>query len=258
MLGRKLWILGVVGFILSTSLHADERRFTYSYEADSVLPKNHWEFEQWVTLRSGHDEGEFTRWDFREEIEYGLTDRLTAALYLNFKDLYVDLPGTENDKDKMEFTGVSNEWKYMLLSPHLNPIGVLLYFEWKYDGDEFELEEKLVLEHIFAEHWILVTNIIGEEVWEFKDDETETKGELEFTFGLSYILNQNWSVGVEAKNHREFPEYEEQEFSAWFVGPNIHYGTDKWWATLTVLPQVTDVLDEQERVEVRLIAGVFF
>lgn len=257
MLFRK-FLIGVALLSAVVVANADERHFTYSYEADSVLPKGRWEFEQWVTLRSGHEEGEFSRWDFREEIEYGLTERLTTALYLNFKDLYVDLPGKEKDKDGMEFRGVSSEWKYMLLSPHLNPIGVLLYGEARYDGDEFELEEKLILEHIFAERWILAVNIIGEEEWKFKDEETEKEAALEFTGGLSYLINENWSVGVEARNHREFPEYEEQEHSAWFVGPNIHYGTEKWWATLTVLPQVTDVLDEHEEVEVRFIAGVLF
>ena len=146
----------------------------------------------------------------------------------------------------------------MLLSPHLNPVGVLLYFETRYDGGELELEEKLVLEHIFAEKWILAANIVGEEEWEFEDEGTKTEGTLELDWGLSYLVNERWSVGVEARNHREYPEYDEEEHSAWFVGPNIHYGTGKWWATLTVLPQVTDVLDEHEEVEVRLIAGVFF
>jgi len=46
----------------------------------------------------------------------------------------------------------------------------------------------------------------------------------------------------------------------------VHYGTSKWWATLTVLPQVSGRPDEEdglnfsehERIEVRLIAGINF
>lgn len=258
MFWRKFFLGSLFTAILATAGFADERHFTYSYEADSILPKGHWEFEQWVTLKEGKDEGKFHRWDFREEIEYGLTDRLTTALYLNFRDTARDLEGDENDSESFEFKGVSSEWKYMLFSPHLYPIGVLLYFEPTYDGEELELEEKLILEHIFAERWILVANIVGEEEWEFEEEETKAEGVLEFDFGVSYLLNEHWSIGVEARNHREYPEFEEEEHSAWFVGPNIHYGTEKWWATLTVLPQVTDVLDEHEEVEVRFIGGIFF
>src|SRR5438477_13207286 len=53
---------------------------------------------------------------------------------------------------------------------------------------------------------------------------------------------------------------------AWFVGPNVHYARGKWWATLTVLPQVHGSpdtrdgleLEEHEKIEVRLIAGINF
>jgi hypothetical protein len=46
----------------------------------------------------------------------------------------------------------------------------------------------------------------------------------------------------------------------------VHYGSAKWWATLTVLPQVAGdpdtrwglELDEHTRIEVRLIAGYNF
>lgn len=253
-------------FAISAAAVADERLFTYSYQADSVMPKGHWEFEQWLTLLAGKEDGEFYRWDFREEIEYGLTDRLTTALYLNFRDIHSDgVPGRD-DEEAFEFKGVSSEWKYMLLSPHLHPVGVLLYFETTYEGEELELEEKLVLQHNFGDRWVLVANIILEEEWEFESDQTEEEFALELTAGLSYRLNDRWAVGLEARNHREYPDYDEEEHSAWFLGPNLHYGSSRWWATLTVLPQIfgdpdTDdglQLEEHERVEVRLIAGVNF
>jgi hypothetical protein len=30
-----------------------------------------------------------------------------------------------------------------------------------------------------------------------------------------------------------------QEHSAFFLGPSVHYGSQSWWITLTVLPQIT-------------------
>ena len=72
----------------SGSALADERFFTYVQDAD-VIPKGGWEFEQWVTFRKGYAGGDrdFNQylWDFREEMEYGFTNKLSGALYLNFR-----------------------------------------------------------------------------------------------------------------------------------------------------------------------------
>ena len=87
-LGSPLAALGLAFCLSSPALHADERAFTYSYEAVSVLPKGGVELEQWITYRAGKEDGRFTRWDLREEIEFGVTDRYTTALYLNFSDIH--------------------------------------------------------------------------------------------------------------------------------------------------------------------------
>ena len=53
-----------------------------------------------------------------------------------------------------------------------------------------------------------------------------------------------------------------------FVGPSLHYGAERWWATLTVMPQIAGwpdsrgigglTLDDHERLEVRLKLGYNF
>src|SRR5262245_54934084 len=91
---------------------ADERMFTYKYEAVSVLPKGGMEFEQWFTYRGGKQDGVFARWDFREELEYGVADRYTTALYLNFRNVHSDGVTGIADTDQFEFQGVSSEHKY--------------------------------------------------------------------------------------------------------------------------------------------------
>ena len=66
-----------------------------------------------------------------------------------------------------------------------------------------------------------------------------------------------------------FPDYGTREFWAWFAGPSLHYGGEKYWATLTWMPQLkggpTDPdrstslhLEERERSETRLKFGVNF
>jgi len=260
-------LIPLVASLLTSFLgaRADERLFTYTYEAE-VLPKGGVEFEQWLTHRRGKEDGVFSAWDFREELEFGLTEKLTSALYLNFRNTQTeDVPGLSN-QDKFEFKGVSSEWKYQLLNPNTKPVGVLAYAEATYDGVEFELEEKLVLQKNFGEKWVLALNATVEQEWEFEAGATERELGLELTGGLSYKLTPHWALGLEGRNARKFPDFDSEKSSAWFVGPALHYGSSKWWATLTVLPQVAGRpdtrsglnLDEHERIEVRLIAGINF
>ena len=247
---------------------ADERLFTYVQEAE-VLPKGGLEFEQWLTHRRGKADGVFSRWDFREELEYGLTDRLSVAGYLNFKNTHSAGVTGRTDESRFEFEGVSTELKYQLLNPNTKPVGVLLYGEATYNGDEFELEEKLVLQKNFGEKWVAAFNVTLEEEWAFTPAGTEEELALELTAGIAYKIDLHWSIGLEGRNHRVFApglDFSHRVADAWFVGPNVHYARSKWWATLTVLPQVHGSpdtrdgleLEEHEKIEVRLIAGINF
>src|SRR5438045_3519984 len=96
------------------SLYADERRFTYTYEPE-VMPQGGMEFEQWVTLRtqrtSGAEvkQGNFNRWELREELEYAVTDNYSVSLYLNnAAESYRDFSQTPAaDVSHFDFEGVS-------------------------------------------------------------------------------------------------------------------------------------------------------
>lgn len=255
---RLLGVTFVISaFVCGSAAHADLRRFTYSYEP-SVLPKGWMEFEQWITAKVGRESGTYAKWDFREEIEFGLTERLTTAVYLNFRDVYSSGVGEGDDEDGMEFKGVSSEWKYLLWDGKVKPLGVLLYGEATYDGEEAELEAKLVLGKEFGPLALALNGIVEQE-WEFEEGETGEEGILQLTGGASYKLNKHWAIGVEFLNHREYPEWEEEEHSAWFMGPNVHYHGEKWFLTATVMPQIGDRdLDEHEKIEARIIAGKMF
>jgi hypothetical protein len=265
---RCLMLLVASLLVPSLALRADERLFTYVQEAD-VLPKGGLEFEQWLTHRHSKADGVFAAWDFREELEYGLTDRLSVAGYLNFKDTLSEGVTGRTDESSFEFDGISTELKYQLVNPNTKPIGVLAYGEATYNGDEFELEEKLVLQKNFGAKWVAAFNVTLEEEWTFGPTDTEEELSLELTAGIAYKINSHWSIGVEGRNHRVFApglDFSHREADAWFVGPNVHYAGSKWWATLTVLPQVHGSpdtrdgleLEEHEKIEVRLIAGINF
>lgn len=264
-------VCAICALLTGTSALADERFFTYIQEAD-VIPKGGWEFEQWVTFRKGYLEGnrQFDQflWDFREEMEYGFTDKLSGAMYLNFQQeqIVAQEPGLA-DSSKFSFKGVSAEVKYQLLNPYTDPIGIALYFEPTYNGNEQELEYKLIFSKNIGDKWVLAANAIFEQEWEKEDGVTEKESVLEFTFGAAYRFSPNWSVGLEARYHSvyEGSTLNEHLGSAWFLGPNIHYGTSKWWATFTLLPQISGNpsdrglnLTEHQIFEARLIFGINF
>jgi hypothetical protein len=253
------------------TVHADERFFTYVYESE-VLPKGRWEFEQWLTYRKGFPGGdrEFSHhiWDFREEIEYGLTERLSTSLYLNFRqEQFVAREEGLQDTSDFLFKGVSAEFKYQLLNPNTKPVGLALYFEPTYNGNEQELEEKLILSKNIGDKWIVAANLSLEQEWEKEEGKTEKESVFELTLGTAYRFTPHWSAGLEGRRHAvyEGTGFNDRLGTAWFLGPNVHYGSSKWWATLTVLPQISGHpsdgrinITEHQTFEVRLIAGINF
>ena len=84
--GMKLICYILTGVLVTGALvvtaKADERRFTYVYEPET-LPAGAFEVENWVTLGAGRNatvgQEHYQRWDFRQELEYGVTDWYTAA-----------------------------------------------------------------------------------------------------------------------------------------------------------------------------------
>ncbi len=282
---QALWIAVAALMAVETELCADENLFGYTYTAD-VLPKGKWEVEQWATARIGKQAGDFLGTDLRTEIETGLTDRLQASLYLNYNYFYVrNARGSSDMFDNKNYFGVSGtsaEFKYQVLSPFKDVIGLAFYLEPGYGTieessgvkhQEIELESKIILE----KHW-LEDSLVGTFNYTFEPEFEKGAGDtifhtnlkMEWGTGLAYRVASHWYAGFETRTQTEFSDADlnQSQFIAVFVGPVIHYGAERWWATLTVLPQVWGWpdergegglhLDDHERLEVRIKAGFNF
>src|SRR5512139_1637909 len=147
-LNRLLFTGLLAGVLCVTPTRADERRFTYVYEPET-LPAGAFEFENWVTLRTGRNktvgQENYNRWDLRQEIEYGVTDWYTAALYLNEKaESYRD-PESGANESEFEWKGLSLENRFNVLNPATHKVGLTLYLEGRYSGEEAALEQKIIL-----------------------------------------------------------------------------------------------------------------
>jgi len=250
---------------------AGERLFTYTYEPET-MPQGTFEFEPWFTLRAGRSaavgKDDYYRLQFRQEFEYGVTDNYTVALYLNSDYQHYKNPGTGQRTSHYRWTGVSLENLYMVLNPAENVLGLALYLEPTWDGENFELEQKIIFGQRHGD-WKWAVNLVHETEWE--DHFRETTGELEIDVGIARQLSPRWSLGIELRNSNHLPEYKTWKDTALYVGPVINYRRQKWWATLTVMPQVFGAnfdgdpdgnghldLAGHERWNVRLIVGYFF
>lgn len=234
----------------SDTAQAGQRKFAYTYEA-TTSPKGSIEFENWVTWRHRNNgAGRQDRFDFRHELEFGVTDRLQIGLYL------ADWTYNDRDPDKKaryQHSGV--EVIYNLTNPTTDFLGSGLYGELLVGDDVVKLEGKILLQKNFGP-LIVAYNAVVESEWEGEDLEERT-GELKQTMGVSYELNQYLSLGAEAVYEVEFEDWKEAGDSVVYVGPNLSARAGKFFATLAGLFQVTGI-DEEPEVQTRLIFGFDF
>jgi hypothetical protein len=265
-------VLGTLCSVITlASALADNRLFTYTYEPETT-PHGEFEFEQSVTSRLGRNETvgqqDYQKWEFREELEYGVTENYSASLYLNSAYTRFHDPETSEPTSNYRFTGVSMENKFMVLNPADHAVGLSLYLEPAYDGKNFELEQKIILGQRHGD-WKWAVNLTHATEW--TDYFRQREGEVELSAGLARQLNRRWSLGLEVRDHNEIPEYKEWENTALFIGPAISYRRSGWWATVSVMPQVFGMnftedsdnnhhldLEGHERVNIRLLFGIEF
>ncbi len=269
---RTLLCLGLLAAGVNlASACADERRFTYTYEPE-VMPQGGLEVESWTTLGAQRSaavgQDNYSLWEFNEELEYGVTDNYSVSLYLNAQNQSFRDPATGADSSQFSFTGVSIENRYMVLNPADHAVGLTLYLEPRFSGAVAEVEEKIIVGQRWG-RWKWAANVGQASDW--FDQLHALEGEIEGDFGLACDLGKHWALGLEVREQSELPQYRRLDNTALFVGPVASYRQERWWAALTVLPQIYGAnflgeatgsryldLRDHERVNVRLIMGISF
>lgn len=258
------YLLGAVALCLSLPVAADENLFGYIKGAET-LPQGAAEIYQFATQRSDKDVGTYRARDFKTEVEYGITNRLTGALgfkamSLNTSGILINgyLPGDR--KFGLKSSGLEATLKYNFLSPAKDDIGLSMTTELNYDWidahsgrdkNKIEFELGLQLQKLFAEGQISWVGNAALETTRAKrkaianlpeDFEWSTDPEMEIGLklgtGVMYRFAPNWSIGAEALLQSEHETEVGQERWSLFAGPTLHYGDKKWWGTLTVMPQI--------------------
>lgn len=226
---------------------AGEGSFGWIYTLD-LQPKGTWEFEQKLQYNRGQAGGKYDLWQARTEVEYGVNENFQLAGYLNtsYTNAYRNYPGgitsgwgvsadSTDHYRKFRVEGVSLEAIYRLTNPVIDPVGIGLYGEVTLGNVKDEIEARLMLQSNFLDDkLVLAANIVGAvEKIKFLDGETGKETMLDFLFGATYRVANNWTAGVEARYHNDYDGYSwaRQTQRAWFFGPNVHYATKDWWVT---------------------------
>ena len=224
---------------------AGARHFTFIYEAPTS-PAGSIEIENYATSRFSDG---FTDAAFRHEIEIGITEHFQASIYL------ANWNYTRSRENRgAHYDSSSLEVIHNLTNPVADPIGISLYQEISAGRRVFESESKLILQKNFGP-LIFAYNFTLEAAWE-GEGLGERNGELQNIFGASYELTPRVSVGAEMLHEIILPDWRSSETeNNFFIGPNISYRGDRWFATITALAQTTHTEGEAD-YQVRLIFGV--
>jgi hypothetical protein len=242
--------------LLPGAARADRRYFVETY-TPYIAPAGELELEMWSTSLRGQGDSTATAWENRAEFEYAIADRLTGAFYLN----YVQDPGGST-----RFDGPSVELIYTLAERGKLPLDPALYLEVRENGDEVELEPKLL---VGLRHGPLVAaaNLIGEFESFLGDDGTGRPHEEKRIAELNVLQSEP----RERRRSRggERPDRASQRFakrlpSALFLGPTINLQAEKLQLALGWHPQVWGDpstaaslnLSDYARSEFRIILGM--
>jgi len=248
-------------------VQAQDRVFARTYQTN-VLPLGVKELEYWSTLRSGREHF-YNALDQRLELELGLGKNLQTAFYLNLKTKSFSVI---NGIEKTTETGFSNEWKYKMSDPVANKVGSALYAEIGFDGDEIELEGKVILDKKFGNNLVAFNGVIEYEIgYNVEDNVTSTETETPFEFDFAYLhfLGSHAGIGLEVRNHNEVSEDEGWENSVWYAGPTFHFNGTNWFINLNVQPQLFNARKEEgstenlelnahEKIEARVLLSFSF
>lgn len=262
---KVLLSLCVCSALIPPLAQADESLFGMLKGAET-LPKNALEFIQHVNRRYDKGQGKYEALDSKTELEFGITDRTTAAVYvlgqaIDTEGLVIDGYLPKDEKYGLRPSGVEASIKYNFLSPAKDDFGLATYFSTSYswldphsgqDKKKLTFELELLLQKYFMDGELIWVGNVGMESTMAQRGaiadlpagvEWSTAPEMEIGFkagtGISYRVAPNWFAGIEAVYDTEFESEVGQERKSFQAGPTLHYGSRDWWLSVSYLPQIS-------------------
>lgn len=273
------FVICFCAFFATLNVAAQDRMFSFTYQTN-VLNKGGFDMEFQNELLVGK-KGPNSPYAFgqsldqRLEFEFGLGRNMQTSFYLN-SELFHFADTTMDAIEQELKISFSNEWKWKLLDPVADAVGLALYEEVEIGGSNFESETKLILDKRWLND-LVAFNISS--VYEIErsvskvDGKTEVEWEksypLELDLAYMHFVNPNFGVGIEMLDHNDMSQEDNWSNSVLFGGLSIHAREGKFFANVSALPQLanlhkTDVapgnldLVGGDKLATRLIIGYSF
>jgi hypothetical protein len=259
--------------------NAQDRMFSFTYQTN-VLNRGGFDLEFQNELLAGKT-GANSPFAYgqslnqRLEFEFGLGSNVQTSFYLNSEIFHFADTSMDAIEQEMKIS-FSNEWKWKLLDPVADAVGLAVYEEVEVGGSNFESETKLILDKRWMNDLIAV-NISG--VYEVERSLKKVDGKTEVAWEKSYpveldlaymhFVNQNFGIGVEVVDHNDMSEADNWSNSVLYGGISIHARNGQFFANISALPQLanlhmTDVAPGKmdfvggDKLATRLIVGYSF
>lgn len=208
--------------------------------------------ETFVTWKHSRAGGlRLDRFDFRHELEIGLTDHLQLGLYL--ADWRYD--GHDEAGHDFRYLHSGAELIWNLSNPTTDFVGSAVYFEALFGDRNVVLEGKLLLQKNLGP-LAIAYNLALEAEWEGSGLQQRT-GEFAQTLGVSVELHKHFSVGAEFLHEVDMPDWSATEKSVLWFGPNAAVRFGRYFATAAGLFRASSNKGEPE-MQTRLVFGFDF
>ncbi len=268
---RQTWkvvLVVMIGLAARAPAKADEPVFGFVYTTD-LLPKGKKEVEQWLTWRRQKAGGYYDQLENRSEFSYGVSDAFQLSGYLNYNWTRARHNGPDGtttppeqfsdynaDADQRfnagRFVGASIEGIFRVMSPYTDPFGLAFLVEPTIGPNFEEFEARVIFQKNFLDdRLVTAANITwAPEIRHLPADpnqnyepNTNIETDMNFGVGVSYRFAPSWSFGWEFQNEREFNRYgifdrDHWMGSAYYTGPTLHYGGERFFVTLTAWEQL--------------------
>jgi hypothetical protein len=180
-----------------------------------------------------------------------VTSRFQLALYANYqwtKIVRKVLARSIAPTDTTRFTGFFGpEAIYQVLNPFSDAFGFRALCRAGDRRGERALEGKCCSRRISSKTGLDLARQCEplNMRWEHdvEADDWEHESALELYLGCSYRFAPGWYGGVELLNENGYEghllfDHAHAETNAFYFGPTLHYGSERWWATLAVYQQL--------------------
>lgn len=219
----KLLLLALALLLAAPSSFADRRKYVWTYQYATMAPEaTELEFYQTAKL------DETDAWEYRVEIEHGLTPRWDLSIYQIF---------AQTEGGPFKWDALQIRTRYKLAEPGRFFMNPLLYLEYNRKIEltkQNKFEAKLILGRNFDK-----VNLAINPVYEFFWAPGDPVHEIGLDIGLSYEPTFKWSFGLESTSRHEYLPGGETETGS-YLGPTVSFATGTVYYTFGYAAGLTD------------------